>query len=115
MPSLPKRVCGGCGEIISGDCPKCKKRHRKEYDRNRQSSSKRGYNVAWRRVRRAKLSKSPLCECVDCEAGKKRVVPASTVHHLKPIDTHPHLRLKMSNLLSMARECHEKLHKRFVQ
>ena len=116
MATLPKKQCGGCGQIVSGDCPECTSKRQKEwkrnYDRNRDSSSQRGYDAKWQRVRSAKLSRSPLCECGDCMAGDIRVTRATMVHHIKPVETHPELRLKMSNLLSMARQCHEKLHKR---
>ena len=37
--------------------------------------------------------------------GRKR--PANVVHHKKPVETHPELRLDHSNFQSMAHDCHE--------
>jgi 5-methylcytosine-specific restriction protein A len=113
MATMPKRQCPSCNRIVSGDCPVCTRKRRREYDNKRASSGKRGYDAKWQRKRDAKLRTDPLCECDDCKAGNKRVIRATMVHHIKPIETNPELRLKMSNLLSMSRECHEKLHKRF--
>ena len=116
MPNLPMRQCI-CGAIVSGDCPECTKKRKKqwqqEYDRNRPSASKRGYNASWQRLRKAKLRKNPLCECDDCQAGLKRVVAASLVHHIQSVESHPELRLKWDNLMSVSRKCHERIHGRF--
>lgn len=75
------------------------------YDRNRGSSSERGYDKRWQLVRRLKLSRNPLCEW--CESGRGAVVAADMVHHIKPITSHPDLRLDMSNLQSLCHDCHE--------
>jgi len=38
---------------------------------------------------------------------KGRVTIAEDVHHIKPIRTHPELRLVWDNLMSVCRECHK--------
>ena len=112
-------ICSALIEHNEKYCPKClpteKTRHKaktKEYEQDRGTSYERGYDLAWSKLRKYKLKVSPLCECPDCMAGTKRVKSADMVHHIEPIETHPELRLVMSNLLSMARACHEREHGR---
>jgi len=57
----------------------------------------------WRKVRKLKLSRDPLCE--DCtEHGL--VVPAAQVHHLEPLVRRPDLAYAMENLRSLCTTCH---------
>jgi 5-methylcytosine-specific restriction protein A len=49
------------------------------------------------------LALAPLC--LDCLAAG-RVTPATDVHHVKPLRTHPHLRLDPSNLRALCAPCH---------
>ena len=110
---------GTCKNTIKHNekyCPECKGAERarqraktKEYDKLRGTATERGYDAAWRKLRAYKLKISPLCACPDCQNGLIRVKSANTVHHIKPVHTHPHLRLRLDNLLSMTRECHEKI------
>ena len=100
-------------------CLKCKNLHRnpngycddhqpedKEYDNRRGSASSRGYDSRWKKVRDRKIQHDPLCECHRCkEMDRHRM--AEVVHHVKPIKTHPELRLVWSNLMSMCFDCHE--------
>lgn len=72
---------------------------------HRQSAAARGYDRDWQRLRDAYLKAHPLCE----RCGKE---PADTVHHIKPVETHPELRLVWENLESMGRVCHEQFHGR---
>lgn len=57
----------------------------------------------WRRLRDAMLQLHPLC--IDClKEGK---IEASTeVHHIKPVETHPHLALEPSNLVCLCKAHH---------
>lgn len=105
MPNLPKRQCV-CGAIVSGPCLECEKRQQRVYDKDRGSAKDRGYDSSWRKVRSLKLRKDPLCECARCKAAGITKA-AVLVHHIKPIKAHPELRLTLSNLLSMAFDCHE--------
>ena len=66
-----------------------------------------GYDTAWDRLRKLKLSANPWCEikthCRDYSLVKQ---VATEVDHIKPIRTHPELRLVWSNLASACRPCH---------
>lgn len=76
---------------------------------DRQSASARGYDHNWNKLRAWKLNKDPVCHLCDI---KGLVTAADTVHHIKPVETHPELRLDPENLMSLCRECHETLHGR---
>jgi len=120
MPYRPSRPCpgrgprrGGCPNLIRGNaryCPECEpweKKAIKEYDRQRGNSGDRGYDAAWQRVRDFKANQDPLCEICDKQG---RVRPLDVVHHIKPIETHPQLRLDIDNLQSLCNEHHEIMH-----
>lgn len=81
---------------------------RVETDRRRGSSSERGYDYAWQKLRKQKLNADPLCECDDCKAGELRTTAAEVVDHIITIEERPELRLEWSNLRSMAKVCHDK-------
>ncbi len=66
------------------------------------------YDAAWQRVRAMKLAQDPLCE-EHLRQGHD--VAVSMVHHIKPIETHPELRLVMENLQSLCTPCHDAAHK----
>jgi 5-methylcytosine-specific restriction protein A len=72
---------------------------------HRQSASQRGYDRDWRELRDAYLRAHPLCE-------KCRKAPATTVHHIKPVEEFPELRLVWRNLEANCRPCHEAEHGR---
>lgn len=48
-------------------------------------------------------------ECQDCKAAGK-YTPATCVHHIRPLHSHPALALTDSNLISLCDECHEARH-----
>lgn len=50
---------------------------------DRPSASARGYNRPWRRLRRAKLARDPLC--VQCERDGI-TTPAVEVDHIRPLN-----------------------------
>ena len=69
---------------------------------------------AWARARRAALERD-LWLCQDCMAARRRgemVKPraATVVHHIKPVEMYPELRLELSNLISLCESCHNKRH-----
>ena len=76
---------------------------------NRESSYRRGYDTTWERARKMYLSEHPLCE--NSEAAKKIKI-ASLVHHIKPVEDYPELRLDPENFMSLCRDCHEIEHER---
>ena len=125
MTRVYYRICPTCkrNKAPAGElCPSCvaagkgQVRHnQKAQDKFRGSSNSRGYDKDWRRVRiEVKEDSGWLCQCDRCKAmGRIRAVKVGhPVHHIKPISTHPHLRLDKRNLCSMRWICHEVEHGR---
>jgi 5-methylcytosine-specific restriction protein A len=80
-----------------------RKRRAAEADRKRGSSTSRGYDADWRKLRLVVLSEEPLCRfCGD----QGRIVPAEVVDHIRPISEAPELRLERDNLRSLCARCH---------
>ena len=115
MPKKPLRPCvvNGCRgfAVVEGYCeqhrhiPEEKKRARyARVDAKRGSSSSRGYDGQWQKVRAMKFRTNPLCEW--CEA-KGRVTAAEEIHHEIPIAEAPELRLDLDNLVSLCKRCHD--------
>lgn len=76
---------------------------RRASNRERGSSSARGYDRLWERFRISFLASNPLCR--DCES--RGVVKATTdLHHVRKVRDHPQLRLDPSNILPLCHECH---------
>jgi len=100
---MPMTVCAapGCGALVrKGRCPA----HALQRNRERGSSTERGYDSDWRKVREVKLSMEPLChDCMD----RGRVTPANEVHHIEKFRNRPELRLKLENLMSLCGPCHD--------
>lgn len=63
----------------------------------------RGYDARWRKVRKIKIGRNPLCE--RCEAAGQSI-PATVVDHIVPISIAPDLRLSLGNLQSLCTNCH---------
>lgn len=108
MPNLPPAPCPhpGCPKITGGRrCPK----HRALMDRAdralRGSSTARGYDARWRRLRKAKLAADPLCEICLKEG---RTEAAEVVDHIVPHRGHDALRLDWKNLQSLSKRCHDR-------
>jgi 5-methylcytosine-specific restriction endonuclease McrA len=62
------------------------------------------HSTPWLRLRALQLSDHP--ECQDCHEKRDDLVEAKHVHHVKPIRTHPELRLDQTNLRSLCVGCH---------
>ena len=114
----PLKICSMCRQNLTHNkvCDDCAPKHEQQkkdrmvrYYRKRGKTTARGYGNDWAKVRDRKLSSQPLCEI--CQ-GNGRTTAATVVHHIKPTDTHFHLRLQFSNLQSLCRNCHENLHGR---
>ena len=71
------------------------------------SLKKQGFyqSRAWRRVRRRALIRDKWL-CQDC-LEKKRIIAATEVHHVVPLEDAPELGLELSNLRSLCWWCHE--------
>jgi 5-methylcytosine-specific restriction enzyme A len=79
----------------------------RHYDRyKRDPQSKKFYDsTEWRKVRKMKLSRDPLCE-VCLQVG--RCVMADMVHHSIPVKSDRE-RLNMAYLVSLCHGCHNKV------
>ena len=99
MPKLCK-----CGAIVKDRCLRCypSQQHKK-------TTKERGYDSRWHRLSVHKRTIDPLCE--NC-LNEGRVTPADEVHHIVPIAVAPELRLKIGNLMSVCRSCHEVVERR---
>ena len=48
------------------------------------TSTERGYTYRWQQASKAFLGVHPLCQCPDCDDGRKRVTLATVVDHIIP-------------------------------
>jgi 5-methylcytosine-specific restriction protein A len=83
-----------------------KRAYDRAYEKARGTPANRGYDSAWREVRRRKLSEEPLCE-ICLRAG--HIIPATEVHHIVPIADGGDVYAR-ENLMSVCHSCHMKLH-----
>jgi len=106
-PLRPCNYPGGCPElVVSGRCPKHAKQSQKQYDRQRGSSSSRGYDYQWAKFRAVYLSAHPFC--VTCEENQY-IVAATLIHHKTPLDEGGS-KYSEDNLQALCNDCHEKKH-----
>lgn len=108
----------GCHALISASARYCDKHVNyasRAYDRIRMHRQlTRDYRLfyqskSWRELRALKLSKNPLCE--SCLQDDTYTI-ATDVHHVKDVFTHPKDKLKLENLKSLCKSCHERIHKK---
>lgn len=76
---------------------------RRLHDARRGSSTARGYDRHWQKVRAVVLADEPLCRFC---AERGRVTPAEVVDHIETIADRPDLRLVRSNLRPLCESCH---------
>ncbi len=120
-PFKPARPCPGrgrryhsCPNSVRGSeryCPDCQTIVDKEsakYDKERDQTEERQFihSPAWRALTELKASINPLCE--EC-LKQDRDTPRDLSHHIKPVKTHPELRLALENLMSVCNNCHEQV------
>ena len=74
---------------------------RREYDQERGSASRRGYDAGWRVFRIDYLRRHPLC--VDC-----RRALATEVHHRIKYRDRPDLKRDEANLRPLCKPCHSR-------
>lgn len=112
MPRKPKRPCRypGCPNLCKDGeqyCDEHKALMDKHYEKfTRGYSPGKRYGRAWQRIRTRYIHKHPLCE--EC-LKHGRYVPVEEVHHIIPLSeggTNDE-----SNLMSLCRSCHEKIHR----
>lgn len=93
----------GCRQKVErGRCRTHTLQHEATDRRTRGTSTERGYDSRWRRVRKRKLRTDPLCEpCMK----RDRTTAATEVDHITPLSSGG-ARLEWSNLQSICRSCH---------
>lgn len=87
-------VCSVCGPLRRVD----------NYDRQRPSAARRGYDARWRRLRLMFLRAHPLCEICE-EAGL--VVAATDVHH--KLAKRDGGKDEWDNLQALCHSCHSRI------
>lgn len=112
MPQRSQKICAvpGCpNKTLTRWCEVHTKKASiaRPYDDRRGSSSQRGYDGPWRRLRLVALRRDNYL-CLEClKTG--RPTPAEEVHHIVGIDIAPELRLDLENLASVCGPCHKLL------
>lgn len=81
---------------------------RAELDKRRGSARKRGYTSQWDKASKQYLNLHPLCECKDCDAGRKRITPANVVDHRIPHRGDMQLFWDETNWQAMSKPCHDR-------
>ena len=69
-------------------------------------------STKWERKRKAILRRDEYL-CRECRRYG-RTTPATTVHHVHPIEERPDLALDLRNLISLCDACHNKMHDRIT-
>lgn len=105
MPTAPKRHClePGCPELVThGRCRVHQTREYRRIERYRGSSTARGYDADWRRIRARVLAAEPSCRA--CRAMGV-VTLARHVDHIIPL-MQGGARLDRANLQPLCEQCH---------
>jgi len=108
MPSAAPRPCTypGCGALVHGGsrCEKHKHVERKTADKQRGSSSERGYGSRWQKARAGFLRAHPLC----AEHQRKGFVEIATVvDHIVPHKGDMAMFWDASNWQPLCKQCHD--------
>jgi 5-methylcytosine-specific restriction enzyme A len=112
MPHKPPKPCNkqGCGKLthISYCDTHLKERKKAIYfaiDKNRESSTKRGYGSRWQKYRKIFLGSNPICTSCKADGVLKG---AEVVDHIKPHKGNYELFWDMSNWQSLCVQCHNR-------
>jgi len=105
-PLIPckKQGCPNLTNHPRGYCPQHIALKYKEEDKNRLSSTKRGYDNRWRKARLGFLRAHPLCE--EC-LKEGIIVEATVVDHIIPHEGVPSLFWDESNWQSLCKMHHD--------
>lgn len=66
------------------------------------------WSKEWRKLRKEAI-KRDKGECQHCKA-KGIYTKGTEIHHIKEVKDHPGLALELANLLTLCKECHNKVH-----
>ena len=109
MPYKPQKPCAypGCPNLSDDRyCSEHRSLKNRQYNRyERRERTKNSYGAQWRKIRSEFFAEHPYCEV--CRR-KGLLVEAGVVHHIVELakgGTHDE-----SNLVSLCRSCHSKLH-----
>lgn len=110
MPKAAPRVCSyaGCGQLVTDGSGRCAAHPRVKVDEHRGTAAQRGYGYRWQKASKAWLHAHPLCQCDDCDEGRKRLLAASVVDHYIPHKGDMKLFWDTSNWRSMSKACHDR-------
>jgi 5-methylcytosine-specific restriction enzyme A len=104
MPRKPKKPCSypRCPELTeSRYCDAHTKNYDREYERQRGTSTQRGYGANHRRLRKMVLAQEPLCRyCTE----RGDVEPATELDHIDGNQWN----LKWENLQGLCKSCHSR-------
>ena len=106
MPHKPRPGCRYpyCSNKAEKGGSYCSKHRPKDKD-SRPSSTARGYNRRWRKVRKMYLNKNPLC--VEClKSGI--ITPATVVDHIEPHKGDYGKFWDEDNMQSLCESCHNR-------
>ncbi len=106
MPHKPPKVCAaiGCSTVTLGrHCERHATRLNGFQHDGRESSTRRGYDYRWQKLRLWHMRQHPLCVACNAEG---RVTAAELVDHIVPIAVDPTRRLDPTNLQSLCAPCH---------
>ncbi|GAH66471.1 unnamed protein product, partial [marine sediment metagenome] len=79
--------------------------HKKQKERERPTSTTRGYNYRWQKVRRMYLRENPLCvECLTLGI----ITPATVVDHIEPHRGDYEKFWDEDNMQSLCESCHNR-------
>ena len=73
----------------------------------RPGSTERLYDYRWQKARETFLRQHPLCQCPQCDDGRKRVRAATVVDHIKAHRGDQALFWDTSNWQALSKDCHD--------
>ncbi len=110
MPKRPGKPCSkpGCPNKALPGKSRCEqhqttqqsKEVQREYDKQRATSSQRGYGANWQKLRRMVLNNEPLCR--RCKEKENKLTSAKEVHHIDNDSSNNAL----DNLMPLCSRCH---------
>jgi len=77
-------------------------------DQQRGSSTARGYGYRWQQASKAFLLEHPLCQCEDCDEGRKRLTASSVVDHEPPHNGDMQKFWDRKTWRALAKVCHDR-------
>ena len=111
MPYKSLRPCSvsGCPELVRNGryCKQHKKVYQRKYDKQRGTSTQRGYGANWRKLRKMVLARDPLCkDPIGVHMKHDEVVASNEVDHIIPLSQGGIN--EMDNLRGLCRSCHSR-------